>query len=303
MNKSFLNYVDSRGGERLVQGVLFFLLESDTQFRQAFCDWVGWKLPSYVREEFSEGQHRHDLAFFYEDNSKKTIELKLGAGWTDSQANAPDHINLVIVPSSRLPETQKIFKNSMIKTWEGLEEKVVPASDVAKRLLSGLCQYCYYQTSIPIGDEDYEKAMLSVFKSLEYGDGFFSNFLEKINFSDLYPGVIRTSLRGWKGAFIKNPRLGTDWLNFLWFGVMFNVDRWYKEEVLETCLMLQVCSKNLAPLFSDLEVFPMYTDYAGHNQGIIVKPDENGIYTVENTWDQCKDLITQYSQLGPEDIK
>lgn len=302
MNNSFLNYIDDRTGERLVQGVLLFLLETDTQFKQAFCDWLGWESFSYVQEEYSEGQHRHDLAFFYDNNSKKRIELKFWAGWTDSQANTPDDIDLVIVPKSRLSETQKIFENSIIKIWEELEQRVIPSSEIAKVLLSGLSQY-YWTPAVFENNEEYDSVMPLVFKSLEHEDDFFSKFITKIDFNDLCPGVIRTSPRGWKGVFIKNPRLGSNWLNFLWFGVMLHVDRWYKENVMDTRLILQVCSRELAPLFPDLEVFPTFTDYAGHNEGIIVKPDANGIYTIENTWNQCKDVITQYSQLEPNGIK
>ncbi|NYT00901.1 MAG: hypothetical protein GKB99_04180 [Methanocellales archaeon] len=276
-------------------------MKSDPHFKHAFCDWLRWDAFSSVEEEYIEGQHRHDLAFFYENNSKKRIELKFWASWTHSQEIAPDDIDLVIVPKSRLSETQKRFQRSIVKTWEELVQQVVPSSELAKVLLSGLNQF-YWSPATFEDNEEYDRAMALVFKSLEYEDEFFSKFLTKIkNFNGLYPGVITTSLRGWKGVFIKNPRLGTNWLNYLWFGIMLHVERWYKEDVLDSCLVLQVCSKELAPLFPGLEVLPAFTDYAGHNEGIIIKLDSNGIYTVENTWNQCEHLITQYSRLGTND--
>ena len=163
MNNYFLNYVDSRSGERLVQGVLLFLLKNDAHFNHAFCDWLRWEFFSSVEEEYPEGQHRHDLAFFYEDNSKKRIELKFWAGWTHSQETAPDDIDLIIIPKNRLSETQKRFQCSIVKTWEELEQQVVPSSEIAKVLLSGLNQF-YLSPAKFEDNEEYDRVM-----ALAYG--------------------------------------------------------------------------------------------------------------------------------------
>ena len=47
---------------------------------------------------------------------------------------------------------------------------------------------------------------------------------------------------------------------------------------------------------------PSRVYYDGHNEGIIIEPDSDGSYTIESTWNQCEELITQYSLLGHESI-
>ena len=295
MNNSFLNYVDNRKGERLIQGVLLFLLENDREFKHGFCNWVGWEIFSNVQEEYSEGEHRHDLVLFYK-NMKKRIELKFWANWTPSQSTTPDTIDLLIVPKVRLTETTENFKNSIVKTWEELEQKVVSFSDIAKVLLSGLAWY--YWSPGSLGNyEEYEKAISLAFKSFEYESNFFYKLASKINYNNLSVGNLSFSLKGWKGFFIKNSHLEDHWFNYLWLGIMINADRWNKANSLEFSLILQVCSGKLALTFSDLVLLPGYIGYIGHNEGIIVKPDSEGKYSLESIWDQCESLITQYSHL------
>jgi hypothetical protein len=138
------------------------------------------------------------------------------------------------------------------------------------------------------------------FTSFEYEDVFLYRFASKIDFSNLSTGNITSSLKAWRGFFIKNSHLGDQWLNNLWFGIVINSQKWNKDNTLEYELILQICSKELAPNFSGREVLPNYGDYTGYNEGIIVKPDSEGKYFLESTWLQCKDFITQYSLLGSE---
>ena len=56
MNNYFLDYIEDRKGERLVQGVLLYLLESDNTFRQKFCDWLDWPVCLNVQEEYCENE-------------------------------------------------------------------------------------------------------------------------------------------------------------------------------------------------------------------------------------------------------
>jgi hypothetical protein len=110
-------------------------------------------------------------------------------------------------------------------------------------------------------------------------------------------GKLSSSLSGFKGFFIKNSNLKDDWLNYLWFGIEINLYEWKKHQSLEYSLVIQVCSKEHAGTFTDLEILPDFIYYAGHNEGLIIAPDSEGKYTIEYTWNQCKDLITQYSYL------
>jgi hypothetical protein len=301
-NVSFLRCVENRKQERLVQGILLFLLKTEDTFKQAFCNWVGWSLFDWIEEESSDAENgrRHDFALHYSDGSKKTIELKLEASLTTNQEISSD--DLLIAPSAKLPEIKKCFgDNIKVKSWEDMVENVIDSSDIARVLLSNLCDY-YWVPRCFESQQDGEQAFNRILEFLENKSDFLDDFENRISLSNVTTQSSISIVKGYKGFYVYNQKLGLEWRKSLWFGVIADVDKWYKysEEPPEFDLVLQVfSSETTARLSKDvpLEQLPEYFKYEGNNQGIIIKPSQKQ-YTIQNTWLQCKDLITRFSELG-----
>lgn len=112
MPATLIECVADRTGERLIQGLLRFLLDNDADFAKAFCSWAQWPASvKTVREEWPQGCHRHDLVVTLENGLRRNVELKLWAGLTESQSRDSQAIDLFIVPERYSVEFPAIKQN------------------------------------------------------------------------------------------------------------------------------------------------------------------------------------------------
>jgi len=140
----FFECCAGRESERLVQGVLRFLLMNDPAFRQEFCRWAGWQQQfNRFDEDVSEGDRRHDLLAKNSAGDRKRVELKLWARFTEGQRAAPGTIDLLILPETRLHEVKVMFgeRTPRLKTLEDLEQLGQSTGGPPAMLLQGLGNY------------------------------------------------------------------------------------------------------------------------------------------------------------------
>ena len=147
--QSIFDLTHHRKGEKLVQGILLYLLRGDAPFRRAFCEWFGWAECCSAKEEVKEAKHRHDLWLELKEGNPKRIELKLWAGWTEAQWVDPGAIDVAIVPRAKKAEAEGLFGQGNVKTWEELMKEVAPRSDFASQLLDGLEEYTWTSQYLP----------------------------------------------------------------------------------------------------------------------------------------------------------
>src|SRR6185295_5472632 len=96
--------IEGRKGEYLVQGVLYYLLETDIAFRKIFLSFMNWTgdLKS-IESERPMPPIRPDLSFYF-GTEKRTLELKLWAYLTPNQEKNNQIIDRFLVPKSRQAE-------------------------------------------------------------------------------------------------------------------------------------------------------------------------------------------------------
>lgn len=299
MAKSFLECVHDRKQERLIQGILYYLLNKEEEFKKAFCEWLGEGEFEQAEEEYAEGQHRHDLVLWYDSEKKKTIELKFHSGFTTQQQSDPHAIDLCIVPAYRRVEAQSIFHDK-VKTWEDFVEQVVSKSKLSGFLLENLnCfQLQYYEK-----DFDFYWILNNIFRDFE--QYFFEDFRSRIEnekgLANLTIGKVDFSKKRkfHYGYYIRNPKTDRYDKKSLWLGIIANIFS-FEQGQREYDLILQVCSLANALSLKPLETLPAYYPFEYHNEGIILKKSSDGKFHADDVFEQCKHLLERYAGLARE---
>jgi hypothetical protein len=302
MPASLFDCIVGRTSERLVQGLLRFLLENDDDFRAAFQDWCGWPTIKEVREEECDGCHRHDLVLYLDrPNEKRNVELKLWAGLTNSQATDSASIDLFIVPkrySGNVPKEKT-------RTWESFQEKVVSKSDFAQKLMKGFEQYTWTGGSLEISRLKEEILAWVGGREMSWkGSWFLTGCNECIENHGLKLGMSssnkfykdKNGVHGYWGYYLTLPEhRSTD--RWLWNGFIFKGNA---GEITECGFILQIAEA----LKSKLEIHTFIPSWYGREKGsqCICFSCDDPIFTVDNWWREAEDLLHRYETLNDRSI-
>jgi len=302
MNKSLFECVHERSGERLVQGLLLFLLQSDEAFRSAFLRWLGWPNASVaIQEEYIDGCHRHDLLFTFPEGIRKTLELKLWAGWTDAQSTDPCNIDCVLVPRLREPDSIAVFSAAKVRTWEALLQDVAVHSPMAMQLLRGFDEYTWTGQIFHRADliaeierwwrsgEDADPYRGSVFlqhcsaRAKELG-------LDSTAASQLY----RQKDYGYWGRYLINKNF-EHWRQRLWFGFVF---RMKGTEVRQVEFAMQALSADIGRGIGLSSELPDWYPWAlSPAIGIILELNSDDCYNADDWWHACASSLAEYARI------
>ncbi len=300
MKKSIWQCIENRKQERLIQGLLLYLLNNDNSFNESFARWLNLESSILaVKEEIAEEQRRHDLVLYLKDQRIINIELKLWAEFTNNQINTPLSIDFAIVPKVR-KNTVGFLAEDKIKTWEEFHDLVVSKSELAKLLFADLIYYIY-------SGQIYSKSDFQVdFRLLlnNYNDSdcysFLSNIQYKVYEYDLSVGNIcgNRNNRFYYGFYIKNEKLKIDtidWKNWLWFGFISNISQ--DGTISKPELILQVLSDKIESKFeSELGEFDKVKyPWLAYDKGLLIESN-NGQYLIDDIWGKMKSAIIQYSK-------
>lgn len=302
MNKSLFECVHERSGERLVQGILLFLLQGEEPFHSAFLRWLGWPDSCVsIQEEFKDGFHRHDLLFTFPEGIRKTLELKLWAGWTDAQSTDPCGIDCVLVPRLRERDAIAVFGSLKVRTWEALIHDVAVHSPMAMHLLRGFDDYTWTGQMFSRADltaeierwwrsgEDADPYRGSVFLQLcsarakELGQ-------DSTAASQLY----RKKDYGYWGRYLITEKC-EDWRQRLWFGFVFRIQ---EAEVRRVEFALQALSTEIGRRIGlNSELPDWYPWEMRPALGIIVGPNSEDCYNVDDCWKECSAFLHTFGKL------
>ena len=290
MARSLFEATEDRSGERLVQGILVYLMENDVEFRSAFCRWLGWATEwTAVREEVKTKTQRHDLVVHFRDGSSESIELKLWAGLTEAQSKHSRDIAWVIVPEARKRELAAQFAPERTMTWEDLVDNVASQSSFAERVLSGLKEYAWMGNCLPVSWLREEIRTWARGRSLEgcRVDWFLDRCCDVA--ADL--GLIRTTgvvrSRYW-GRYL--TRQGRD--DWLWLGFAFALD---SEE--KPVFALQASSDELAERLGVTQALPSWFSWGVCAKGVEFAPTENDTYTVPSWRAASEEILRRYAAM------
>jgi hypothetical protein len=145
--QSFIELINGREHEYLLQGILLYFLQKDNYFLLPFCDWFNIILEEKnppVYEESKDGENRYDIQIG-DGPTSKNIELKLWADFTPNQIKNIETIHGILLPHQRMNDpiiNELKAKGAKIKTWEDFIEKFLkPNYPVAYEIFYGLCDY------------------------------------------------------------------------------------------------------------------------------------------------------------------
>lgn len=291
MPATLIECVADRTGERLIQGLLRFLLDNDADFANAFCSWAQWPASvTTVREECADGCHRHDLVLTFENGQRRNIELKLWAGLTDSQSRDSQAIDLFIVPerySGGVPRDKA-------KSWESLNRNVVSKSALAKRILAGFEEYTWTGGSLPLATLQREvQNWIDGTEADWRGRWFLKGCNDCLDDHDLnlHPSnatkLLPEERLGYWGYYLRRPvDQGTD--RWLWNGIIFS----YKAS-LEVAYIVQISQELSRLLGCRRKVMPPWYPREHGATGVRIEA-QDGIFSVEGWWNQVGDVLKEY---------
>jgi hypothetical protein len=298
--RTLFDVTSGRIGERLAQGLLVYALEHDVPFREAFCEWLGWRGRCVeIIEEDPEGPHRHDLVLRFPDEQPRTIELKLWADWTKAQDEDPAAIDRVIVPLGRIHEVNQRFGSEKMRTWEDLVSKVVPQGMLAARVLAGLHDYAWtgYELSMQAlrgeirrwnSDDDPRQYRGEAFLECCCAVAAQKHGLTRTSSAKLYDRGGYWGKYLFKGsATCEGPRI--------WFGFVFDLSD--AGDVTRLAFVLEV----YGPVpHDDLELstsVAMWSPQLTTHLGIEFEPTEQDTLTVPLWFDQCGHVLERLASL------
>jgi hypothetical protein len=296
MPRTLIECTEMRKGERLVQGVLLFLLTNDQPFRRAFCEWAGWPRElRHIAEEKREGAHRHDLYFEFDDGSKRNLELKLWAGPTERQSADPESIDLFLVPERYQSSGCSPFPAKKLRHWEDFKEAVVKRSPFAQRLLQGFDTYAWTGGSIERRALKTEVELWWAGKDCEWRGTWFlrgcADCAAKLGLRyNLSARLRRADRLGYWGYYLKSSRFPEKAGFWLWFGFIFQTNDHNSVEELE--LILQV-PRALEARLGMRPVIPAWYKEDWGKTGVSIDPVDDQ-YTVAGWWEKCETCIRQY---------
>ena len=289
---SIFELTHRRAGERLVQGILLFALQTDPQFRRDFTRWLGWGECSDVREEVREGIHRHDLLFHYPDGPR-TVELKVWADWTKAQTRDPSRIDAVIVPEGRRQETLGFFSADRVRTWKELMQRGSVWSPCTRELLSGLQEYTWASDYVVI---DFLKHVIEKWKRQQpggptYVDFFLNRCRDEAKEFGLRSRGSSTRHRWW-GKYLARSR-NSPKQERLWFGFIF--DFTVDSRVKNLAFVLQVCGEALADELGIDDTLPDWSPWSGCKRGFQIAASDGEGYSVGGWKQEAAPWLKKYA--------
>lgn len=287
--------MQGRSGEKFIQGLLWYILNNDSKFSNAFCRWARWPpRPTAVIEEVMEGRNRHDLQLRWSNGMRRNIELKLWAGPTDNQIHNPDTIDLLICPK----RYDRSFNVRKRMHWEDFAIHVATASDFSKALFVGLDDFAW--TGGAVSASSVRREIEEWYRgdsSASYGSWFLrgcGDIAAKLGL------VVRLSTRiykskrvGFWGHYFQRPL--DDKEEALWNGFIFTLDRSGTCDRME--FLTQIGRRREERLHRRWPtVIPDWYPFLDWGRTGILYPSVDGKFTISGWIGKSEPLLKAYSK-------
>ncbi|MBI4880341.1 MAG: hypothetical protein HY812_11885 [Planctomycetes bacterium] len=301
MPASIFQCAEARRQERLVQGILRFLLTSDGSFLRTFCAWAGFPGECVaVHEDPGEsGAPPHGLLLSFADGSARRVDLVFWAERGDARGRDGASADLFIVPEHRgrrfgpLPAAKT-------RTWADLVARAGTASDLACAVLHGLEDYVWTGEALALAAlKDEIEAWWSDQEREWQVSRFLRGCAERAQEHGLSVSssqkLCRQTGTGYWGQYFKNAWLPASHRSWLWNGFVFRIGEGGR--VARVLLALQLLDDAADRLGRSRAPLPQWYPWQDGDTGVVVAADGEERLSVRAWYEESRELLEQYADL------